>query len=329
MNTKQDDSDGFPTAVTFTAGCALEADYIYVASYLDAHDPLTTAFTRLFSYVSRFEDDQWFYHDADINAVAVCVKKATATMGRRVVTLSKEGEVEIYSNKDDTSIFEKIAEAGVRLGSRGYMTAIREIGNSLFACGANDQVYRRSEDGVWSLITSTPLEVLGPLETDISILNSIDGTNENDVYTCGLDGGLFHYDGSRWSRIKLRTDEHLHCVRCVSTREVWVCGNNGTLLVGNALAGFRDVSSVDDNQQFWSLTKFRGSVFLATTSEGMFRYDGKEITPVDTGFGSGLWTYEVDSVENMLWSFSPKEIACFDGTRWARVNHPDNQLIVD
>jgi len=326
------DTDGqtsadFPTAVTFTAGCAVEADYIYVASHMDAHDSRTTIFTRLFNHIGRLEGNKWFYHDGDFNAVAVCVKKATATTGRRLVTLSKEGEVEIYSNKDDTSELEKITEAGVRLGSRGHLTAIREIGSKLFACGVNDQVYRRSDDGAWSLITSTPFELIDPLNGGLSMLNSIDGTSESDVYTCGLKGRLYHYDGARWSQIQLHTDEHLNCVRCVSADEAWVCGDNGTLLVGNALSGFKDVSSVDDNQKFWSLTKFKGTVYLASTNEGMFRYDGIDIQAVDTGLSSGLWTYEVDSVQDMLWSFGPKEIACFDGSNWRRLDHPDNEPV--
>lgn len=318
-----------PTAVTMTAGCVVEADYIYMASYLDAHDPRETTFTRLFSYVGRFEDDQWFYHDSDANVVAVCVKKATATCGRRMVALSKEGEVEIYSNKDDTSAVEKIGQAGVRLGSRGYLNAIREIGHTLFACGLNDQVYRRSDDGVWSLITGAPLRIRNPLDGGVSMLNSIDGSSETDVYTCGFNGRLYHYDGARWRQIAVPTDAHLNCVRCVSASEVWVCGNNGTLLVGNASAGFEALGSVDDNQQFCSLTKFKGSVYLASTDDGMFVYGGVRIVPVDTGFGAGLWTGEVDSVPGMLWSFSPKEIACFDGVAWTRLTPPDNPAVID
>lgn len=49
----------------------------------------------------------------------------------------------------------------------------------------------------------------------------------------------------------------------------------------------------------------------------------------DTGFASGLWVYELDSVPETLWSFSPKEIASFDGLAWKRVYHPDNDPIVD
>lgn len=325
---EQKDND-FPAEVTFLAGCAVEHDYIYTAALLDAYNPREVVHSRLFCYISTLEDDPWAQHDIDANIVAVCVKKPSSTMGRRLVALSSEGEVEIYSNGDGSIIREKIDDAGVRLGTRGYVTSIREIGKTLFVCGGNDQVYRRDDDGRWELISAGPLQVRSVLDGGLSMLNSIDGTDERDLYTCGFGGRLFHYDGAAWTQVELRTDEHLNCVRCISHDEVWVCGDNGTLLVGNAAAGFKDVSTIDDNQQFWSLTQFQGKIYLATTEDGMFVYDGKSIEQVDTGFASGLWTNKVDSVPEMLWSFSPKEIACFDGQRWTRVQHPDNPPVED
>lgn len=317
----------FPAEVTFLAGCAVEYDYIYMAAVLDAYDPREVIHSRLFSYISTLDDSPWAQHDIDARIVAVCVKKATAAMGRRLVALSSEGDVEIYSNGDGSIIREKIDEAGVRFGSRGYVTCIREIGNTLFVCGNNDQVYRRNTDGKWTLISAGPLEVRDILTGGLSMLNSIDGTSETDVYTCGFSGRLLRYDGTSWAQIALRTTEHLTCVRCISVDEVWVCGNNGTLLVGNVRAGFKDVSMIDSNQQFWSLTQFKRRIYLATTEGDMFVYDGASIEPVETGFPSGFRTNKVDSVPDMLWSFSPKEIVCFDGERWTRVLHPDNPPI--
>lgn len=314
--------------ITFIAGCAVEHDYFYVAARGDEHDPRETIFTRLFVYME--EPEPWSHHDIDANIESVCVKKATSTTGRRLCALSKEGEVEIFSAKNNSSTVEKIPEAGLRLGSRGYVRAIREIGDSLFVCGANDQVYRRDdEDGTWTLLTAAPLKMVDALDPYYSLLNSIDGTSERDVYVCGLSGRLFHYDGMTWTAISLPTDEHLNCVRSFSKDEVWICGENGTLLLGNVRDGFKNVSTIDDNQLFWSLTKFQGKIYVATPDEGLFVYDQKSIAPVDTGLANGLWTYIVDAVEGALWSFSEKEIAYFDGSTWKHVQHPDNEPIVD
>ncbi|RSZ59024.1 hypothetical protein HF313_25185 [Massilia atriviolacea] len=313
----------YPNSVTFVAGCAVEADYIYVASYGDKFDPQEYAFSRMFAYVGRLDGNKWYHHDIESNIVSVCVKKPAGTVGRRLCALSKEGEFEIFSNGDGSIISEKIPEAGLRLGSRGYLCAIREIGNAIFACGANDQVYRR-DDGVWTLLTSSPLQIRTTFGLDFGILSSIDGSSETDVYTCGLSGKLYHFDGHAWKQLPLPTDEHLNCVRVISKDEVWICGNNGTLLKGSARTGFQNMSSIDDNFIFWSLAKFGDSVYLATSNQGLFYFDGARIQRVVTGFKSELWTYQVDAVHNMLWSFGPKEIACFDGITWKLIDHPDN-----
>jgi hypothetical protein len=318
--------DQYPNSISFIDGCAIESDYAYITGIPDACDPRETIFSRLM-VVADARDARWFYHDIDANVVSVCVKSAGHS-GKRLCALSKEGEVEIYSNADGAKILEKIPEAGLRLGSRGYTVTIREIGQSLFVCGANDQVYRRNDgDGSWTLITAKPLKLVSALDPYYSMLSSIDGADEMDVYTCGMHGRLYHFDGAHWKQVPLSTDEHLNCVRCISRDEVWVCGENGTLFVGNHRSGFSDVSSIDDKQSFWSLTKFQGKIFLASTNEGMFAYDGSVIQAVDTGLESGLWTYVVDSTPDVLWSFSPKEIAVFDGKMWRRVLHQDNEPI--
>lgn len=325
--TNEIEDDAYPNSVSFTAGCVIESDYVYVSAFPDAYDPRETIFTRMFIYDGS-HPTKWFHHDLAANIQAVCVKTA-GPIGRCLCALSKEGEVEIFKNsKGGSSTMEKIPEAGRRLGTRGATLDIREIGRSLFVCGMNDQVYRREEsDGSWTLITAAPLKLVDALDPYFSMLNSIDGSSEQDVYTCGMNGRLYHFDGAKWSQVSLPTDEHLHCVRCISPEEVWICGNNGTLLVGNRSTGFKNVSTVDDNQLFWSLTKFKGKIYVASTNEGMFVYDGTAIQPVDTGLESGLWTYTVDSTEDALWSFSPKEIAVFDGNTWTRILHPDNDPI--
>lgn len=95
----------------------------------------------MFACVGRLEGHTWYRHDIASNIVSACVKRPAGTVGRRLCAMSKEGECEIFSNGAGSIISEKIPEAGLRLGSRGYLGAVREIGKAIFACGANEQVY--------------------------------------------------------------------------------------------------------------------------------------------------------------------------------------------
>ncbi|WP_321952929.1 beta propeller repeat protein [Paraburkholderia bannensis] len=278
------------------------------------------------AHVGRLEiGRQWFYHDVNANIVAVCQKAQTATELRQLIALSKEGEVELWTSKNGSSFIEKIPDAGVRLGDLGYLRSIREIGNSLFACGFNSQVYMR-QGGAWISLVSPPLKHQHAASNDYVVFNQIDGFSEQDVYAAGSNGALYHWSGRAWKKIPLKTDENLECIRCYGVDDVWVGGANGTLLNGNATKGFKDVSDVTDNETFWSLAPFQGNVYLGTT-KGLFVYNGHAIERVVTGLNPEVETYTVDSTEDALWSIGVKDLVRFDGEAWIRIDHPDNPPI--
>ena len=312
--------------VYFISGCAIDSDVVYLATQLEDVDSSEYTHTRMSAYVGRLESGrQWFYHDVNANVVSVCEKRQTDTELRQLVALSKEGEVELWTSKDGSSSIEKIPDAGVRLGTLGYMRSVREIGGTLFACGFNSQVYAR-EAGVWKSLVSAPLKFHHAASNEYVVFNAIDGFSKEDVYVAGSNGTLFHWDGGAWRRVPLTTDENLECVRCYGTDEVWVGGANGTLLHGNIALGFRDVSDVADNDTFWSLAKFKDKIYLGTT-KGLFAYDGRKIDRIVTGLTPEVETYTVDSTDGALWSIGAKDLVRFDGHVWTRINHPDNPPI--
>lgn len=319
-------TDTVGTETYFLNGCLVDSDYIYIAEQLEDIDPREYTHTRMGVFIGRVDpSEQWGYHDVNANIVSVTVKQATPAEPRRLIALSKEGEIEIFSNKDKTSSWEKIPNAGLRLGDLGYMRAIREIGSTLFACGYNDQVYMR-QNGTWTSLTLAPLQHRHAASDDYGILNSIDGFSENDLYVVGWKGRIYHWNGNRWQRITVNTDEDLQCVRCYGKQEVWICGANGTLLAGNASQGFQERSQITDNSNFWSLAKFKNKVYLAST-DTLFAYDGQAITPVVSGLNPEIETYTLDANNDALWSFGAKDIVTFDGATWTRIDHPDNPPI--
>lgn len=326
--------------VHYLDACALIKDIAYVASFFDELDQNEYAFTRLSTYRGSKEPDAWCYHDVKFNVVAVCHKLPTEgdITTRRLCALSKEGEIDLYSNNEDVSVFEKIPDAGVRTGLYGALSHLREIGTALFACGQRGQVYRRFGDNDWRHVDQGLL--LEPV-TDTSDLNAfldnlldgpnlncIDGFHEEDLYVVGDSGGAWHYDGKAWRQLKLATDEHLQWVRCYGTNEVWICGYNGALLKGNARDGFINVSAVEDNSTYWCLAKFEDRIYLSTEA-GLEVFDGQHIRAVSTGLKPELQDgWRVDVADGRLWTFGPKDMAWFDGQTWTRIQDPDNPPII-
>jgi hypothetical protein len=295
-------------SVYFVDGCVIENDYIYVTSRRDDLDPEQYEESRLFF----FDRGEWFSHELDWNVRSVCVR-VNAPL-RQYCALSIQGEVEYQTT--DGAVFEKIPGAGIRDGA-GAMMEIREIGDSLFACGFGAQVYRRIGSG-WISISAEFTDIAGNKGIDIT---SIDGTSANDLYAVGFFGRIFHFDGRAWAEIDSPTNVNLERVR-VHEGRAYICGKAGTLLIGDR-DGFAVHSSPGVAEDFWGLAVYREAVYLAGWQQ-LYRFSDNAITAVDTGLNRPLTWYRLDAKDGVLWSFGPKDLLMYDGTSWVRVPHPDN-----
>lgn len=234
---------------------------------------------------------------------------------------------------------------------RGRKTTIRgrAIGEHLYVCGQSRQIYR-FEPGKKDPLAGQWRDVAGPLsqppiseppddaededalnawlDTNDSIdLVDIDGASENDIYCVGDE--TWHWDGQQWRELTLPVTETLNAIKIVSRNEVYLVGDNGTLLYGNARDGFIELSASTDNQQFTGIERFEGKFYLASNL-GLFVYDPKirKIEPYKTTLKPDLQdTHVLEAKDGILWSFGFKDLAYFDGKIWTRVDHPDNAPI--
>ena len=323
------------------AACAA-GDFIYMASQLDGLDPEETLHSRM-SILDLTDDRPWSCHDYADNIVSVHAYRGDVESlpdGSRFVALGRHGTVR-FNQKNVPTFVEQIPGAGlVDDAFGGLMTHLREINGHLWACGQRGQVYRRFGRDDWRHVDQGLFVDLDPdkfatpgdlAEAMVSgpMLECMDGSSERDVYVVGLQGFMAHFDGKQWRKVALRTDEHLTWVRCYGPDEVWACGFNGTLLKGNARDGFKEMSSVDDNQTWVCLSKFQDKVYLSA-EEGLHVFDGKKIALVKTKLKpelQGAW--RVDHADGVLWSVGLKDVAHFDGKHWTRIHDPDNERIGD
>lgn len=301
-------------SVYFKDGCVIEKDYIYFASKLKSLDPEEYDYSRMF----YLDGDDWIYHDLNWDVVSVCVKRKSADEPRQYCALSMQGDVELQY--PGGAKIEKIQDAGTFEGY-GALKQIKEIGNHLYACGDQGQVYQRQGPDRWIHIDQ------GIFDPEISAsaidLNSIDGSSENDLYVVGFNGRIFYRTNSNWVELDSPTNAHLERIKYVSKEEVYICGNKGVFLKGN-FNGFTDlsVSGLDDN--FWGLEYFDGRVYLATLS-GLYVYDGSIVEPVESGITPQLGGYRLNARDGVLWSFGVDDLAYFDGSKWTKIVHPDNR----
>jgi len=112
---------------------------------------------------------------------------------------------------------------------------------------------------------------------------------------------------------------------------IWLCGDDGSLLMGNADAGFTRLAEGSNGQLFTSVTEFEARIYLASNL-GLFVYD---LAQPDEGICKVKTTLEPDLQDanvveargQALWSIGSKDIARFKGGSWERMQHPDNPRI--
>ncbi len=197
---------------------------------------------------------------------------------------------------------------------RGVIRKVRMIDGHLYLCGGHNCVGKRLGKNKWlSLSEGVP----NPARNDNldNFLHDIDGFSEQDIYTVGNYGQVFHFDGKVWKRISLPTNIDFETVCCAGDGHVYISGAKGTTyrgrgnkwhLVhqGNGSLPFRDMVWYKD--RVWCTSDYGLWQFLdgkfdsVTLPDGMNAYSGNLSTAAGVlllaGYGgaayleNGVWT---------------------------------------
>ncbi len=322
--------------LTFTTAYVVASDSLLIASSPDIHDPYER-FTRVWRW---YRDTPTYWHYIDLPWRTISVTAFVPESGDLwwTCTLSEEGEVS-FQGRDGVSS-EKIPGAGVFSSDSqgwGYMSDLQQIGDHLYACGFNGQVYRRNGPNNWVHMDKGILQPKEMVDGNYSPA-VINGPHERAIYLAGCIQQPYYpvrasfWDGSIWRDLVLpEVADRITAIHVESESRIWMCGENGTLLLGNAVDGFKSLSTTDDNQLFLSICGYKGKIYLGTL-QGPYCYDPARpqagITKVKTGLSPELIDGNiVDKAQNVLWSIGNKDIARFDGKSWSRIHHPDNPRI--
>lgn len=247
------------------------------------------------------------------------------------VFLTEEGDV-MHLPIGREAVTERIAGSGLWSDDSegwGAMVAIAQIGSRLHACGGGGQVYRRSQSGAWEHIDAGLLR--SKTDKDGISLKAIAGADEQEVYVGGWranvnDGVLFCWDGRQWKAVAHDIAE-ISSIHVEREDSVWACGRNGTLLHGNHMDGFKDVSEQDDVRSYVDVVSYGGEIFLASETGLYVHADGvtrRVRTGLDPEYADG---HALKVVDGVLWSIGYADIARFDGTDWERIAFPGNPPI--
>jgi hypothetical protein len=303
---------------------------------MDAFDP-TEPYSRVY-FLNERAPHLWTFNEHDFLIPSVCVWRDPAASERRIfVALSEDGHV-VFLGPEQTQ--ELIQDAGLHhelsMGY-GYVNDVQQIGAHLYACGFSGQVYRRDGPGNWVHMDDGVLQS-PEMDGGEYFAQAINGANERAIYLAGSENLPGHppradfWNGERWTRLTLpATAGRLTNIYIESEERIWMCGDRGTLLQGNARDGFMTMNPLGATELFFSVTKFRELIYLGS-NVGLFQFDpsrtARVFRKVRTGLRPELFDANVvEAVDDVLWSLGPKDIARLDGAKWERFNHPDNPPI--
>jgi hypothetical protein len=197
-----------------------------------------------------------------------------------------------------------------------FFFELRKIGAHLYACGMCQRVFRREPQG-W-----VPIDKNIYKGDRYKSLYSIDGYAEDDIYTVGSGGEIFHYNEQQWLQQESPTNGGLNLVRCING-ETYICGSGGRFFRGD-VEGWELLARDVDKDDLTDIVYFSGRFYIASGFR-LMTYNEGALDPVkipikgEVGFGVLCSGY------GQLWSIGDETILRFDGQEWTRFEFPYNK----
>jgi hypothetical protein len=183
---------------------------------------------------------------------------------------------------------------------RGWIRAMRRIGDELIAVGMSRQAYARGAAGKWRRIDRGLLAPLGK----VAGLNGVDGFSSKDVYAAGLNGEIWRYDGASWHELTSPTNVSLHAVRRCG-EWIYIVGGSGVVLRGRG-DHFNVAATEDDLANLYAVEPFGNDIYVASLRK-LYRFRDGILDEVATGLGD-LTTGSLHAADGVLWSIGAKHL---------------------
>lgn len=300
------------TALYFTTAAAYPGYRVALGGHLviEGDDPQGT---RLMLYTGA----TWGHHD-DIGVIvyATLARIPPGETKRRLCVLGREGFYREYvpgAGKVDNHI--EPVEVG-------YLEDLVAVGDAVFACGAQGQVYRLRASR-WEAIHNG-IHVPFDGENVERMLLSITGFAEDDLYVCGFDGEVWHFDGSKWSELDSPTDLPLNAALSAPDKRVYFCGEGGGIFALDPDGSWLDVSNPQISASaFHDMVLFEDRVYIAAGNKLLYvESDTLHAVP---GPNEGEWRFlRLSAADDRIWCVGSEEVFDYDGQRWTRHQCAEN-----
>ena len=296
--------------LTFTGICVETVDRFFVTAVIDELANDKVDHTVLLS----FSEGTW---TSGMFSKHICGLVLNATVESELMCVSVDGDVHTISNSGKSKHRIDTSEQGPsRLVN---LCVVRRIGESMFAAGMAQRVYRRVDPVSWEAFDAG---VFVPREerTEPCGFLALAGSSEDHLCAAGLRGRIWTRGRDGWEENCSPTKVALTAVDLMSDGRFCVGGLLGTVLLGRPGA-WSVLDHGETNDDFWGCATFGGKTYLATY-KGIYCLsdDQSQLLPIELWDGSPPSTAVLHVAGDSLWSIGQKDLSYSrDGEVWQSV----------
>lgn len=294
-------------------GCHVRSKDIiaFTAQNWELDDSLEPRPTMIFFYYpDEPKVEQWavrgWHQTTGIHGCA-CFKPA-----ERWVFIADPGEVYVVGQGDDDD------ERSITNKKPAFFTSLRCIAREhAYAVGVGREVYRRTAPNKWQRLTTEDLTkpLNGNLEN--AGFDDIDGFAEDDLYACGPQGNLWHFDGKRWTSEECPSDANFEKIVCASNGQVYLTTDRHELWVGRDRK-WRPIKVDLGYQFFQEIVSYRDLV-IVSTDEALYDVSTGQARSLPMGQPQMSNFAHLASGDGVLVVAGVDEAFLYDGSRWKKI----------
>ena len=294
--------------LSFVSGYVQDIEHILVTAQIDELAEVGEPDSFVLSW--KHSDYKWWETcDLEWSVTRICVFSGQT---EQIFATGPLGRVVIHENNGMRE--EDIDSSSKGISLHGDIRDLEFIGEHLYATGMGRQVYRRVGDDHW---VHQDLGVLQHLSiTEVTGFNSIDGLDEDDIYAVGFYGEIWQFHKQSWQQLESPTNVILNKVKVIGKDLVYVCGQQGMLLVG-AKNQWKIIEHDVTKDQIWDMEWFHNSLYL-TTDTCIYRlHSDQTLELVDINLGYQITCGFLHAKDGLMVATGRKDIVWTnDGVIW-------------
>ena len=147
-------------------------------------------------------------------------------------------------------------------------------------------------------------------------INGIWGVSSDDVFIAGNNGTILHYNGNLWSPMSSGTAENLRGIWGASSSDIFVVGENGAILHYDGSSWSPMTSGTTENlESVWGASG--SNVYAVGTNGKILHYNGSAWSSMSSGTGYNLHSIWGVSA-NLIFAagYYGKILRCYNSVNW-------------